>query len=899
MKRLMQFWLARSQEERREYSALFALCFIYVVHYLVFCIPQPFFIEDAGISFAFAQNFVDGEGFVAYAGGERVEGFSNPLWTFLVAIFYALGLSVWTSSKLLGALFGVMTLPLSFAIVKRANISKNFAFLAPFALALSPNFVIWNASGLENSLYCFLLALGMWRLLLESEEPNRHPLSALVFCLVAMTRPEGIMYVAVAGFSKLIFAIVDRKYKSFFYWALVFVVPFGLYQTWRYQYFAWSFPNTYYAKLGTGKRFKPFSWTQRGWKYINAYLEAHNIVDWNGFKIHMGYALPLLLLGMNGFKKSWMRWTIAASMCWLLVVVLWDGKIENAPEFWESIEKNWIKIRVLSLLGISVGVGISSLFREGWRARSLLWAMGASSIFFVIYSGGDWMKAHRWFNIVAIFLLPVLVIGLAEFLSVFSLKKLVSIPKSGKSVSLQTIIVSLVVVGYCVSEIKVSTKFALNPETSVTDIHRRVRYMTWVQRRLDIDHVTLLDVDMGAHMIYSGWGIVDTAGLVDVSVARHSDYNRKFIKEYVFKERKPEFAHCHGGWAKTSKIPRNSEWKSDYIEISGYPIGNRRLHIGNHIRKDLFISQIEQDDFKNAVVFDGGIRLLQWSVPAPEVANGGALFVETKWQSFSSREADVLVLIGLERNGKIESTASFQPGYRWYNMESWKKREAVSGKFPMPISTDLAEGEYSVYIAILDQETGENLGSETKLKEISGINWLSLGQKMEILSKNSVQEKADEDRELALQTAEDGDCELAWSYWKNSTRHLYRNRHWERKHLDEQHAAIASCNVQKAEQEENKLDQIDLLLEAKKWDHNLESYQEMAYPLAEIWHEKGEELFGLEDWQGAYDAFSRSVALEPSRSHTRKWAEESRDKRLKITPPYKKKDKKKKPSRLQ
>ena len=88
-------------------------------------------------------------------------------------------------------------------------------------------------------------------------------------------------------------------------------------------------------------------------------------------------------------------------------------------------------------------------------------------------------------------------------------------------------------------------------------------------------------------------------------------------------------------------------------------------------------------------------------------------------------------------------------------------------------------------------------------------------------------------------------------------------------------------------------------MEAKKWDHNLEAYQELAYPLAELWHEKGEDLFGLEEWQGAYDAFSRSVALEPSRSHTRKLAEDSRDKRLNIIPPYKTKAKKKKPLRLQ
>ena len=75
MNKIKQYWLAQSQEERRETSVLLILGLVYLIHYLVFCIPQPFFIEDAGISFAFAQNFVDGEGFVAYAGGRELKDF--------------------------------------------------------------------------------------------------------------------------------------------------------------------------------------------------------------------------------------------------------------------------------------------------------------------------------------------------------------------------------------------------------------------------------------------------------------------------------------------------------------------------------------------------------------------------------------------------------------------------------------------------------------------------------------------------------------------------------------------------------------------------------------------------------------------------------------------------------
>ena len=141
--------------ERQRASMLFLVSVTYLIHYLVFCIPQPFYIEDAGISFAYARNFVQGEGFVSYPGGERVEGFSNPLWTYVIALFYALGMSVWASSKILGAIFGILTLPFIFGITRRAGLPDKWAILGPLMLALSPNFVIWNSSGLENSLYCF------------------------------------------------------------------------------------------------------------------------------------------------------------------------------------------------------------------------------------------------------------------------------------------------------------------------------------------------------------------------------------------------------------------------------------------------------------------------------------------------------------------------------------------------------------------------------------------------------------------------------------------------------------------------------------------------------------------------------------------------------------------------
>ena len=279
--RLARWWMRLDDRGRQHASALAAIGIIYVVHYLVYCLPQPFFIEDAGISFTYAEHMVEGEGLVPYPGGERVEGYSNALWTFLVALFYGLGIPTWTSAKIMGALFGLATLPFSYGLViaMRPGRSDHLALAAPLMLALSPQFVIWNASGLENALYVLLLSAAMWRTVKELTTPDGlFPWSALLYMLLTATRPEGMMYAGIGGFCYALDAIATRRWRPVAKWLLVFAVPFALYNAWRYWYFAWAFPNTYYAKLGKGNSFKPFLWSGGGWKYVKRWMVDHGIV---------------------------------------------------------------------------------------------------------------------------------------------------------------------------------------------------------------------------------------------------------------------------------------------------------------------------------------------------------------------------------------------------------------------------------------------------------------------------------------------------------------------------------------------------------------------------------------------------------------------------------------------
>jgi hypothetical protein len=189
--------------------------------------------DDAGISYTYARNLALGHGLVLNPAGERVEGYSNPLWVFLLAVMFRAGLfDPMATPKLLSVAAAVA----SFALLGRIS-GKIFGrsnsllhFLPALALACSVPFTAWSISGLENALYIFLILLAIDLRLSEFGEAARTPVSGLVLFLVSITRPEGVLYFAAAFVHGIAAALLNRRVtRRDLLWLAGFAVPFLTY----------------------------------------------------------------------------------------------------------------------------------------------------------------------------------------------------------------------------------------------------------------------------------------------------------------------------------------------------------------------------------------------------------------------------------------------------------------------------------------------------------------------------------------------------------------------------------------------------------------------------------------------------------------------------------------------
>ena len=225
--------------------------------------------DDAFISYRYARNLANGLGLV-YNAGERVEGYSNFLWTLLLAGAAWLNADpVWISQALGIAAFAA-TLGLLAWTSGRLTRARAIARvpLAAALLALHYHALEFATGGLETALFAWLVT-AVTVSAIAAKTPLAHARTTALAVLAALCRPDGALLLAVAAVPPLLDAIAKRSVRGLVYAALPVVFVYLPYLGWKLAYYGDLLPNTFYAKAAGVATYS------RGLAYLASYFAKY------------------------------------------------------------------------------------------------------------------------------------------------------------------------------------------------------------------------------------------------------------------------------------------------------------------------------------------------------------------------------------------------------------------------------------------------------------------------------------------------------------------------------------------------------------------------------------------------------------------------------------------------
>ncbi len=313
---------------------------------------RDFLIDDAFITYRFGARLTQ-EGTLRWnlaplPGGlddatrqllERpVEGYTSFLSVLISAVFVFLRLDplcAWKGLGILATLLASGALVLGGSafcrsLAPRANRAWIPLLLAGVHLG-HPLTALHAMSGMETGLHGALL-LGMTALTLlivSDTQPRAGYFRALAlwFLLLGMTRPESLLWGALAGLG-LLFALPKQSRKQLVRSTILFFLLPGLvYFLWRWSYFHSFFPATFHAKAGGSAH-------PSGMGRLHTYLPSY----WPVWRY---------------LRDNWLGLGLLAEVAVLIRMgLLWvDTRESGAKKYWQCIWNRWVVALVALFLG--------------------------------------------------------------------------------------------------------------------------------------------------------------------------------------------------------------------------------------------------------------------------------------------------------------------------------------------------------------------------------------------------------------------------------------------------------------------------------------------------------------------------------------------------------------------
>ncbi|HEY4644324.1 MAG TPA: hypothetical protein VIH68_06365 [Bacteroidota bacterium] len=351
---------SRSELNLRGPMALYSVALFAIV-----LLRNAWLCDDAYIVLRVVDNFVNGLGLI-WNPGERVQAFTNPLWTFLVSGIYFFSHEAFYTVIVLSAVVSLSAVSL-FAF--RIAGSTATAVLGILVLTMSKAFIDFSSSGLENPITHLLLACFFLLYFQPELDRKRLILVSLISGLGVLNRMDTILLFApplVAALMNFPKGGSDRL-TAFGVFVLGFV-PFIFWECFSLLYYGFPFPNTAYAKLDTG--IGALDLVRQGLQY---FLNSLALDPLTVVAIAVGGVLPFITKD----KKS--RPASVGIILYLLYILsiggdFMSGRFFSAPLFCAVIILSQYRIKSRSAVAATaVAVTLLGMFRPN------LWSMISKS----------------------------------------------------------------------------------------------------------------------------------------------------------------------------------------------------------------------------------------------------------------------------------------------------------------------------------------------------------------------------------------------------------------------------------------------------------------------------------------------------------------------------------------
>jgi arabinofuranosyltransferase len=248
---------------------------------LVLFFATHYAVDDAFITFRYAENLALGNGFV-YNLGERVLGTTTPLFTLLIAFLNLIGISSITAAMLINLTAAGLTTVILYRWSQHLDLGR-FTILPAIIYVVFPRSVICDIAGMETAFFTLLITSGLYLLFLR-----KHFAAITVASLATVARPEGWALLALA-----LVVTFFRDRRQLLLKGIPVLLIAGNWLLFAYLYFGSIVPNSLTAKMALYSGHGQFS----SWQGLSVTLGLNSPFGW--------IIWPLFLLGLIfAFRKD-------------------------------------------------------------------------------------------------------------------------------------------------------------------------------------------------------------------------------------------------------------------------------------------------------------------------------------------------------------------------------------------------------------------------------------------------------------------------------------------------------------------------------------------------------------------------------------------------------------------